>query len=82
MRSIALSWPMMLSGIQDGEGSGTGDSLAGAGGSLGCQLARKEVHVERVMYLSSRNSNILLRSCPNGDRIWIGDVGDDRCCQC
>ena len=24
----------------------------------------------------------LLRSCPNGDWIWIGDVGDDRCCQC
>ena len=73
---------MLLSGIRDGEGSGTGDSLAGAGGSLGCQLgcllARKEVNVEWVVYLSSRNSNILLRSCPNGGRIWIGDVSDDR----
>ena len=71
--------------IRGGEGSGTGDSLAGAGGSLGCLLgcllAREEVNVERVMYLSSRNSNILLRSCLNGGRIWIGDVGDDRCCR-
>ena len=24
----------------------------------------------------------LLRSCPNGGQIWIGDVGDDRCCRC
>ena len=23
-----------------------------------------------------------LRSCLNGDRIWIGDVGDNRCCRC
>ena len=46
---------------------------------LGCLLARKEVNVERVMYLSSKNSNILLRLCPNRGRIWIGDVGDDRC---
>ena len=38
MRSIALLWLMMLSGIQDGEGSGTGESLAEMGGSLSCLL--------------------------------------------
>ena len=38
IRSIALSWSMMLSGTQDGEGSGTGESLAEMGGSLGCLL--------------------------------------------
>ena len=38
MRSIALLWLMMLSGIQDGEGSGTGESLVEMGGLLGCLL--------------------------------------------
>ena len=52
MRSIALSWSMMLSGIRDGKGSGTGESLVEMGGLLGCLLgcllARREVNVERV----------------------------------
>ena len=38
MRSLALSGSMMLSGIQDGKGSGTGESLAEIGYSLGCLL--------------------------------------------
>ena len=49
MRSIASLWSMMLSGIQDGEGSGTGESLAEMGGSLGFLLARREVNVEQVI---------------------------------
>ena len=49
MRLIASSWLMMLSGIQDGEGSGTGKSLAEMGGLLGCLLARREVNVEQVI---------------------------------
>ena len=40
MRLIALSWSMMLSGTQDGEGSGTGESLAEMG---------REVSVEWVI---------------------------------
>ena len=52
MRSIASLWSMMLSGIRDGNGSGTDESLAEMGGSLGCLLgcllARREVNVERV----------------------------------
>ena len=39
----------MLSGTRDGEGSGTGESLAEISGSLGCLLARREVNVERVI---------------------------------
>ena len=53
MRSIALSWLMMLSGFWDGEGSGTGESLAEMGGSLGpllgCLLAQSEVNMEWVI---------------------------------
>ena len=53
MRLIALSWLMMLSGIQDDKGSGTGESLAEMGGSLGyllsCLLAQNEVNVEWVI---------------------------------
>ena len=53
IRSIALLWSMMLSGTQDGEGSGTGESLAKIGGSLGCLLgcllAWREVNVEQVI---------------------------------
>ena len=30
------------------------------------------------LYLSSRNSNILLRSCPEVDQNWIDNVGVDR----
>ena len=44
---------MMLSGTQDGEGSGTGESLVEMGGSLGCLLGcllvRREVNVEWVI---------------------------------
>ena len=53
MRSIPLSWLMMLSGIWDGKGSGTGESLVEMGGSLGCLLgcllAQREVNVEHVI---------------------------------
>ena len=53
IRSIALSWLMMLSGTRDGEGSGTGESLAEVGGSLDCLLdcllAQREVNVEWVI---------------------------------
>ena len=53
MRLIALSWSMMLSGIWDGKGSGTGESLVEMGGSLGCLLGcllvQREVSVEQVI---------------------------------
>ena len=53
MRLIALLQLMMLSGTQDGEGSGTGESLVEIGSSLGCLLgcllAQREVNVERVI---------------------------------
>ena len=38
MRSLASSGSMILSRIQDGEGLGTGESLAEVGCSLGCSL--------------------------------------------
>ena len=44
---------MMLSGTQDGKGSGTGEVLVDMSGSLGCLLScllvRKEVNVEQVI---------------------------------
>ena len=50
IRSIALSWSVMLSGTQDSKGSRTGESLVEMGCSLGCLLgcllAQKEVDVE------------------------------------
>ena len=53
MRSMALSWSMMLSGTGDGEGSGAGENHVEMGGSLGCLLgfllARREVNVEQVI---------------------------------
>ena len=53
MRSIASLWLMMLSGIQDGKGSETGESLAEMSGSLVCLLGYLlvlyEVNVEWVI---------------------------------
>ena len=85
MRLIALSWSMMLSGIWDGKGSGTGESLAEMGGSLVvCWVAywhKERLMWSRSLYLLSRNLNILLRSCPNVGQSWIRDVGDDQRCR-
>ena len=53
MRLLASLGLMMLSGIQDGDGSGTGESLAEMGYSLGCLLGCllvwSEVNVEWVI---------------------------------
>ena len=53
MRLITLSQLMMLWGIQDGEGSGTGESLTEMGGLLGCLLGcllvQNDVDVEQVI---------------------------------
>ena len=53
MRLLASSGSMILSGIQDGEGSGTGESLVEIGCLLGyllgCLLAWSEVNVEWVI---------------------------------
>ena len=53
MKLIASSWSMMISGIQDGKGPGTDESLVemvcSLGCLLGCLLACKEVNVERVI---------------------------------
>ena len=87
MRSIALSWLMMLSGIQDSEGSGIGESLAEMGWVVHwvvCWVAcwhEMKVMWSRSLYLSSRNSNILLRGFPNIGQSYIRDasyVSDDQ----
>ena len=68
MRSIALSWSMILSGIQDGKGSGTGESLVEMGGSLGCLLgcllARREVNVEQVIVSIRLESEYTVKVVP------------------
>ena len=50
MRLIASLQSVMLSGTQDGEGSGTGESLVDMSGCLlDCLLMWKEVNVEWVI---------------------------------